>query len=193
MIRWPTLSPWVSTTGGHAGCILTVVTFCRGVLTLMTGIDTQTQLSRPLLLSCRIRLPCVGKVCTRAQAEPGSTRLLPNHLGLPQTNELRQCTLAGRYRSSTHQEDCCLPHGTHTPNNRRQTSTIPSPTNCKQIEVAEELHAHRHAARLVCKQQQAAALERQPDRRAILCQNGTGGGRVFAGWIWRGLALLASH
>ena len=32
-----------------------------------------------------------------------------------------------------------------------------------------------------------------PDRRAILCQNGTGGGRVFAGWIWRGLALLASH
>ena len=71
--------------------------------------------------------------------------------------------------------------------------TSDSPTNCKQIEVAEELHAHRHAARLVCKQQQAAALERQPDRRAILCQNGTGGGRVFAGWIWRGLALLASH
>ena len=155
--------------------------------------DTQTQLSRPLLLSCPIRLPCVGKVCTRAQAQPGSTRLLPNHLGLPQTNELRQCTLAGRYRSSTHQEDCCLPHGTHTLNNRRQTSTIPSPTSCKQIEVAEELHAHRHAARLVCKQQQAAALERQPDRRAILCQNGTGGGRVFASWIWRGLTLLARH
>ena len=95
------------------------------------GIDTQTQLSRPLLLSCRIRLPCVGKVCTRAQAEPGSTRLLPNHLGLPQTNELRQCTLAGWHRSSTHQEVCCLPHGTHTPTNRRQTSTIPSPTSCK--------------------------------------------------------------
>ena len=37
--------------------------------------------------------------------------------------------------------------------------------------------------------QQTAALERQPDRRAILRQNGTGGGRVFAGWIWRGLAL----
>ena len=135
----------------------------------------------------------VGKVCTRVQAEPGPTRLLPNHFGLPQTNELRQCTLAGRYRSSTHQEDCCLPHGTHTPNDRRQTSTIPSPTSCKQIEVAEELHAHRHATRLVCKQQQAAALERQPNRRAILCQNGTGGGRVFAGWIWRGLALLASY
>ena len=84
------------------------------------GIDTQTQLSRPLLLSCRIRLPCVGKVCTRAQAEPGPTRLLPNHLRLPQTNELRQCTLAGRYRSSTHQEDCCLPHGTYTPNDRHQ-------------------------------------------------------------------------
>ena len=115
----------------------------------------------------------MGKVYTRAQAEPGHTRLLPNHFGLPQTNELRQCTLAGRYRSSTHQEDCCLPHGTHTPNNRRQTSTIPSPTSCKQIEVAEELHAHRHAARLVCKQQDAEALERQPDRRAILCQNGS--------------------
>ena len=25
------------------------------------------------------------------------------------------------------------------------------------------------------------------------CENGTGGSRVFAGWIWRGLALLASH
>ena len=44
------------------------------------GIDTQTQLPRPLLLSCRVRLPCVGKVYTRAQAEPGPTRLLPNHL-----------------------------------------------------------------------------------------------------------------
>ena len=40
-----------------------------------------------------------------------------------------------------------------------------------------------HAARLVCKQHQTAALERQPDRRASLRQNGTGGGRVFAGWI----------
>ena len=49
-----------------------------------------------------------------------------------------------------------------------------------------------HAARLVCKQQQTGALERQPDRRASLRQNGTGGGRVFAGWIWRKLALLAS-
>ena len=28
--------------------------------------------------------------------------------------------------------------------------------------------------------------------RASLRQNGTGGGRVFAGWIWRGLAVLAS-
>ena len=69
------------------------------------GIDTQTQLSRPLLLSCRIRLPCVGKVYTRAQAEPGPTRLLPNHLGLPQTNEVGQCTPTGRYRPSTHQDD----------------------------------------------------------------------------------------
>ena len=31
-----------------------------------------------------------------------------------------------------------------------------------------------------------------PNRRASLRQNGTGGGRVFAGGIWRGLALLAS-
>ena len=36
-------------------------------------IDTQTQLPRPLLLSFRVRLPCVGKVYTRAQAEPGPT------------------------------------------------------------------------------------------------------------------------
>ena len=50
------------------------------------GIDNQTQLSRPLLLSCRIRLPCVDKVYTRAQAEPGpvyttaaeSSRAAPN-------------------------------------------------------------------------------------------------------------------
>ena len=153
------------------------------------GIDTQTQLSRPLLLSCRIRLPCLDKVYTRALAEPGPTRLLPNHLGLPQTNELGQRTHTGRYRSSSHQEDCCLPHGTHTTNDRRQAPTVPSPTSCQQIEVTEELHAHSHAARLVCKQQQTAALERQPDRRAILRQNGTGGGRVFAGWIWRGLAV----
>ena len=36
--------------------------------------------------------------------------------------------------------------------------------------------------------------ERQLDRRASysLRQNGTGGGRVFAGWIWRGLALSAN-
>ena len=38
------------------------------------GNDTQTQLSRPLLPSCRVRLPYVGKVYTRAQAEPSPTR-----------------------------------------------------------------------------------------------------------------------
>ena len=59
-------------------------------------------------------------VCTRAQAESGPTRLLPNHLGLPQTNELGQRTHTGRYRSSSHQEDCCLPHGTHTTDSRHQ-------------------------------------------------------------------------
>ena len=84
------------------------------------GIDTQTQLPGPLLLSCRVRLPCVGKVYTRAQAEPGPSRLLPNHLGLPQTKELGQCTHTGRYRSSSHQEYCCLPHGTHTTDARHQ-------------------------------------------------------------------------
>ena len=94
------------------------------------GNDTQTQLSGPLLLSCRVRLLCVGKVYTRAQAEPGPTRLLPDHLGLPQTNKLGQRTDTGRYRSSSHQEDCCLPHGTHKENDRRQTPTVPSPTSC---------------------------------------------------------------
>ena len=64
--------------------------------------------------------PSVGKVYTRAQAEPGPTRLLPNHIGLPQTNELGQRTHTGRYRSSSHQEDCCLPHGTHTTNDGHQ-------------------------------------------------------------------------
>ena len=82
----------------------------------MQCIDTQTQLPRPLLLSCRVCLSCVGKVYTCTQAEPGPTRLLPNHLGLPQTNELGQCTATGGYRSSSHKEECCLPHGTHTTN-----------------------------------------------------------------------------
>ena len=109
----------------------------------------------------------------------------------PQTNGIGQWTPTGRYRPSSHQEDCCLPYGTHTTNDRHQTPTVPSPTSCYQIEVAEELHAHSQPARLVCKQQQTAALERQPGRRAILRKNGTGGGRVFAGWIWRGLAQTA--
>ena len=34
------------------------------------GIDIQTQLPRPLLLSCRIRLPCVGKVYTARKLNP---------------------------------------------------------------------------------------------------------------------------
>ena len=121
-----------------------------------------------------------------------TTRPLPNHLGLPQTNKLGQRTHTGRYRSSSHQEDCCLPHGTHTTNNGRQTETLfhhqPAASRLK----SRKSFMRSHAARLVCKQQQTAALERQPDRRASLRQNGTGGGRVFAGWIWRGLALLAS-
>ena len=104
------------------------------------GIDTQTQLSIYLLISCRMRLRCVGKVYTRAQAEPGPTRLLPNHLGLPQSNELGQCTPTGRYRPSSHQEDCCLPHGTHSTNDRRQTPTVPSPTSCLKPTNLDNVH-----------------------------------------------------
>ena len=59
------------------------------------------------------------------------TRLQPNHLGLPQTNELGQCTPTGRYRPASHQEDCSLPHGTHTTNDRHQTPTVPSSTRCE--------------------------------------------------------------
>ena len=135
------------------------------------GIDTQTQLSRPLLLSCRIRLPCVGKIYTRAQAEPGPKRLLPNHIGLPQTNELGQCTPTGRYRPSSHQEDCCLPHGTHPDTNCSITNQLIA------VEVAEELHAHSHAARLVCK------LERQPHRRASLPPSKWD-------WVWPSICRL---
>ena len=159
------------------------------------GIDTQIQLPRPLLLSCRVRLPCVGKVYTRAQAEPGPTRLLPNHLGLPQTNELGQCTvhlLAGIAPPHIRRTVACRMERTRQTTDGRHQLFHHQPAASRSIEVAEELHAHSHAARLVCKQQQTAALERQPDRRASLRQNGTGGGRVFAGWIWRGLALLAS-
>ena len=39
-------------------------------------------------------------------------------------------TPTGRYLPSSHQEDCCLPHGTYTPNARCQTPTIPLPTSC---------------------------------------------------------------
>ena len=153
------------------------------------GIDTQPQLSRPMLLSCRIRLSCVDEISTRAQAEPDSTRLLPNHLGLPQTNELGECTPTGRNHPSSHYEGCCLSHGTHTTDAGHQMFHH-QPAACR-------LKSRKSFMRTVtpldsCEQQQTAALGRQPDRRATLRQNGTGGGRVFAGWIWRGLALLAS-
>ena len=157
------------------------------------GIDTQTQLSRTLLLSYRIRLPCVGMqgLHTR-QAESGPTRLLPNHLGLPQTNNLGQCTHTGRYRTSSHREDCCLPHGTHVHDKRQMPDTNCS-TSCYSrlksrksfMRTVTPLDSSASSSRL------HAALERQPDRRASLRQHGTGSGRVFDGWIWRGLALLA--
>ena len=50
--------------------------------------------------------------------------------GCLKPTNLGQRTHTGRYRSSSHQEDCCLPHGTHTTNDRRQTPTVPSPTSC---------------------------------------------------------------
>ena len=145
-------------------------------------------MSRPLLPSCRIRLPCVGKVYARAQAEPGPTRLLPNHLGLPQTNELGQCTLAGRYRPSKHQEDCCMPHGTHTPNadDRHQLFHYqPAASRLKSrnsfIRTGTPLDSSASSSNL------------QLWKVRLLRQNGTGGGRFFAGWIWRGLALMACY
>ena len=142
-----------------------------------------------MLLSCRIRLSCVDEISTRVQAEPGPTRLLPNHLGLPQTNELGECTPTGRNRPSSHHEGCCLSHGTHTTDAGHQLFHH-QPAACR-------LKSRKSFMRTVtpldsCEQQQTATLGRQPDRRATLRQSGTGGGRVFAGWIWRGLALLAS-
>ena len=67
--------------------------------------------------------------------------------------------------------------------------------NVERLSAAKEQLIADHRQRLQCAVVciQTAALEIQPDRRASLRQNGTGGGRVFAGWIWRGLALLASH
>ena len=58
---------------------------------------------------------------------------------------LGQHTHTGRYRSSSHQEDCCLPHGTHTTNDRRQTPTVPSPSrgraSCAQSRRSTRLQA----------------------------------------------------
>ena len=151
-------------------------------------IDTQTQLSRPLLLSCRIRLPCVGKVYTRAQAEPCPTRLLPKHLGLPQTNELGQCTPTGRYRPSTNQEDCCLPHGTHTPND------IMPDTN---YSITNQLLADCSPGRASCAQsrrstrlQAASRLQLWKDSLTDVPSSVNMGLDVAE---WRGLALLASY
>ena len=85
-----------------------------------------------------------------------------------------------------------LPAAWNAPDKRQSPDTNCSITNQLLADWRRGRGAHSHAARLICKQQQTAALERQPDRRASLRQNGTGGGRVFAGWIWRGLALLTS-
>ena len=156
----------------------------------MQGIDTQTQLPRPLLLSCRVRLPCVGKVNTRAQAEPGPTRLLPNHLGLPQTNERGQGSPTGRYRSSSHQEDCCLPHGTNTTDARHQLF--------HHQPAASRLKSRKSFMRTVTPLDSSASSSRLRLWKDSLTdvpasvKMGLEVAESFAGWIWRGLALLAS-
>ena len=141
------------------------------------GIDTQTQLSCLLLLSCRIRLPARKLNPARAASNQRTWTVYTYWPVWPLLTSGRLLHVA------------CNAH------EKQQTPD----TNCSitnqllQIEVAEELYAHSHAAGLVCKRQQTAALERQPDRRASLRQNMNGGDRVFAGWIWRGVALLGNY
>ena len=115
---------------------------------------------------------------------------LPNHLG-------RRCLKPTNLDSVHLLAGVAPPHTRRTfaawnAHGKRQTSETNCSSTEEQIKVAEELHENSHAARYVCDQQQTAVLERQPDRRASLPQNMTRGGRVFACWIWRGLALLAS-
>ena len=155
---------------------------------VVQGIDTQTQLSRPLLLSCRILQPCVGKVYTSAQAEPGLIRLLPNHLGLPQTNELGQCTPTGRYRPSSPQENPCLPHGTHTTDARYQLF--------HHRPAASRLKSRKSSMRTVTPLDSSASSGRLRLWKDSLRQRGIGGGQSLpAGfgedWLcWRALNRL---
>ena len=92
----------------------------------------QTQLSRPLLLSCRVRLPCVGKVYTRAHklnpALHDSCRIISGCI--KPTNLDSVHILAGIAPPHIRRTVNCLPHGTHTTNDRHHTPTDPSPTSC---------------------------------------------------------------
>ena len=130
---------------------------------------------------------------TRAQAESGPIRLLPNHLGLSETNELEQCRPTARPVSPLLASGGLLPaawnaHDRHA--DARHAPTVPI--------AASRLKLRKSFMRTVTLFDSCASSSRLQlwkdslTCRASLRQNGTGGGRVFAGWIWRGLAVLAS-
>ena len=95
------------------------------------------------------------------------------------------CHCNGHTKLEIAEKSCIVAHA-----NEGLSNTGIAMCTDRSIQKASRLKSRKsfmcsHAARLVCEQQQTAALERQPDRRASLRQNGTGGGRVFAGWTWR--------
>ena len=94
------------------------------------GVDTQTQLSRPLLLSCRILLPCVGKVYIRAQAEPA----------LHDCCRIISCCLKPTNLNGVHILASIAPP--HT----RRTVACRMELTCKTTDVRHQLFHHRPAA-----------------------------------------------
>ena len=165
------------------------------------GIDTQTQLSRLLLLSCRIRLPCVGKVYTRAQAEPGRVRN-------PALHECSSCRIISGCLKPTNLDSVHLLAGIAPPHIRRTVVCRRERTR-QTTDARHQLFHHRPAAsrlksrksfmRTVMPLNSSASRIRLrlwkdslTDVPASVKMGRSGGGRVFAGWICRGLALLAS-
>ena len=156
------------------------------------GIDTQTQLSRPLLLSCRIYACPVWARSTHApKMNPALHDCCRNISGCLQPTNLDSVhLLAGIAPPHIRRTVACRMERTRQTTDDRHQLFHHQPA-------ASRLKSRKSFMRTVtpldssatCKQQQAAALERQPDRCAILCQNGTGCSRVFASWIWRGLRL----
>ena len=75
-----------------------------------------------------LRPSCLALCCSAseyacpewAQTEPGPTRLLPNHLGLPQTSKLGQCTPTGRYRPHRRTVACRMERTRQTTDARHQ-------------------------------------------------------------------------